>query len=370
MNVFHYAYAMGMNHINNWCWNDSDWIYFPWGYNFPSDYVPRDLLYWNRNCSLFFRQSEPKWRAPEVALLTCDNNRLSPGKFFAMHYGVLRGLEILYAAQPGEVCTLNEVELSIPDGVKLIYYPIPYLPSEDTLDKLSAFVKKGGALYISGDISYDELTRDRIHTKRLEDLCGVRFLSENYPNVAMATNTVAYVSKDGVKRMGRPGIQVEPLPKTNVLYQTEDGKAVVASFPLGKGKVVFCTDPLELHDDMSVPDNAAFYREIMAQAGVKPIDVAPYNPKVHAMRLPLADGGSFYTFVNLDDKDITLTLNEGPTPVTLAVQKQRPAALWFDGKGQLRGVEAQGQVAVNGAPLVEDGVGGIVFSANEKGVGE
>ena len=88
------------------------------------------------------------------------------------------------------------------------------------------------------------------------------------------------------------------------------------------------------------------------------------------MRLPLADGGSFYAFVNLDDQDVTLTLNEGPVPVALAIQKQRPAALWFDGKGQLRGVEAQGKVVVNGAPLLVDGVGGIVFSANEKGVGE
>jgi hypothetical protein len=369
LNIMHYAYALGANHVYNWCWNDSDWTYFPWGFNHLSDYVARDLLYWTRNCNLFFRQGEPAWKAPEIAFLTPDNNRLSATKQgYKMHFSAVNGLKILLSARPGEMCTLNEVDLQIPDSVKVIFYPIPYLPPQNVLKQLEMFVNKGGTLYISGDISYDPLTRKRNRTEWLKKLCGVEFVSENYPNTAIHGNPESYFFSDmSLERKGHPCINIK-LSGAKVLWQTKKGKPVVVCNKLGKGNVVFCTDPIELHNQATLEENANLYKSVMLLAHVKPVDVTPYNPNIHAIKLSLADGGKFYCFINQDKstQSQTITLNEVTPSISIEVKTARPAALWFDGKGNLCGAETQGKLKIDDEIIYEDGTNGIVFTTDNK----
>jgi hypothetical protein len=174
-------------------------------------------------------------------------------------------------------------------------------------------------LYLSGDISYDEFHR-RTRTQRLEELCGVRFLAENYPNISVsATNST-----------DKPCIKVEPAvpvagtgAAARVLRRAGDGSPLLIENRLGRGTVVFSTDPIELH---SVParreSDLALYRSVLAKADIRPIGLQPDDPLVHTFRVPMQDGGQVYVLFNTDETQPrkVVTLAGCQPPVTISVR--------------------------------------------------
>jgi hypothetical protein len=147
---------------------------------------------------------------------------------------------------------------------KALLWPVPYCPDEATFEQVAAFVERGGALYLSGDVGYDEQRRP--------------------------TQAARWA------RLGLP----ERTPRDPFSVPEEDWTQEPLRATVGEGKVFFVPYPLEMRPfvvrhDSAVPHDAthvanyepqAVYRAFLELAGVKRIDMAPDRPDLHAFSLP------------------------------------------------------------------------------------
>jgi len=364
--IAHYSLGLGASRIHNWCWKDSAHRVFPWGMVYPCDEVPKDIAYVHRNQSLLFRHFTPVYREPEVYVLTADNHRMSGGKWQVIE-GILKSLDLALGNHVDNLGTLNEDGLAIPASAKAIFYPLPFCPTDETFTKVLDWVRRGGVLYLSGDISYDEF-HQRTRTNRLEDLCGVRFLAENYPNICVNATNAA----------DQPCIKVEPAASTatsvataKVLRRAGNGSPLLVENRVGRGTVFFSTDPIELHSVTARREgDLALYRGVLGKAGVSPIDLQPNDPQVHTFRVPMQDGGQVYVLFNIRETQpaIKVTVGTCQPPCTLSLASNRPGLLWFDGRGALRAVEAQGGCKLGEKTVLEDETGGMVLSLDRQDI--
>jgi hypothetical protein len=333
---------------------------------YPCDEVPKDIAYVHRNQSLLFRHFAPVYREPNTYVLTADSHRMSGGKWQVIE-GILKSVDLALAIHVDNLGTLNEDSLAIPTSAKVIFYPLPFCPTDETFTKVCDWVRRGGVLYLSGDISYDEFHR-RTRTQRLEELCGVRFLAENYPNISVSATNPA----------DQACIKVEPSftaastgPAAKVLRRAADSSPLLIENRVGRGTVIFSTDPIELH---SVParreSDLAVYRSVLGKAAVKPIGLLPDDPLIHTFRVPMRDGGQVYVLFNTDETQPrkAVTLAGCQPPVTISVASQRPGLLWFDGRGALRAVEAQGACNLGDKNVLHDETGGMVLSLDREDI--
>jgi hypothetical protein len=352
LGIAHYSLGLGASRIHNWCWKDSAHNVFPWGMIYPCDGVPKDIAHVHRNQSLLFRQLAPVYREPSVCVLTPDSHRLGGGKWQVIE-GVLKCFDLALATHIESLGTLNEQGLRIPRSAKLIFWPLPFCPSDETYVEVRNWVRQGGCLYLSGDISYDQL-RQRTRTNRLEELCGVRFIAENYANIQLSSTNAT----------DQPCIRVEPM-SGKALSVTGDGTPLLVGNRVGKGRVLFVTDPLELHALPARRErDLSLYRRVLEAAEVKPLGLEPNEPRMHTFRVPLEDGGHVAVLFNTDESQPvrTMTLTDYRPPVTLTVARKRPALLWWDGKGSLRAVEAQGDCRIGDKHVLSDSTRGIVLA--------
>jgi hypothetical protein len=364
--IAHYSLGLGASRIHNWCWKDSAHRVFPWGMVYPCDEVPKDIAYVHRNQSLLFRHFTPVCHEPDVYVLTADSHRLGGGKWQVIE-GILKSFDLALGSHVDNLGTLNEDGLAIPPSAKAIFYPLPFCPTDETFTKVCDWVRRGGVLYLSGDISYDEFHR-RTRTNRLEELCGVRFLAENYPNISVSATNSA----------DQPCIKVEPVASAassvataKVLRRAGDGSPLVVENRVGRGAVIFSTDPIELHSVTARRESdLALYRSVLGKAGIRPIGLQPNDPQVHTFRVPMQDGGQVYVLFNTDDTQPArrVTLDDCQPPVALSIASKRPGLLWFDGRGALRAVEAQGACNLGDETVLEDETGGIVLSLDRQDI--
>ncbi|MBI4584975.1 MAG: hypothetical protein HY717_13260 [Planctomycetes bacterium] len=353
LGVAHYALGLGASRIHNWCWKDDAHRVFPWGMVHACDGVPKDTAYVHRNQSLLFRHLAPLYEEPAVYLLTADGHRMGGGKWQVIE-GILRGIGLALSVHADNLGTLNEDGLEIPPAAKAIFYPLPYCPPDEAYEKLLDWVRRGGVLYLSGDLSYDELRR-RARARRLEVLCGVRFVAENYPNIQVP-------AEGADSAVERPCIRVEPAG-AKVLKFAAGGEPLVVENEVGRGRVFFTPEPLELIEKRARhPDSLALYRRVLAAAGLKPIGLEPDDPLIHAFRVPLRDGGRAYVLFNAGEAAREVTLTDLKPPASLMVKSRRPALLWLDGGGALRAVEVQGACKLGDEGFAQDGTDGIILS--------
>jgi hypothetical protein len=78
----------------------------------------------------------------------------------------------------------------------------------------------------------------------------------------------------------------------------------------------------------------------------------------------LRDGGQVEVLFNADESQgsRSVSLTDHHPPATLTVAPQRPALMWFNGRGALRAVETQGACRIGNERVVEDTTDGIVLS--------
>jgi hypothetical protein len=358
LGIAHYSLGLGASRVHNWCWKDSAHNVFPWGMIYAGDGVPKATAYAHRNQSLLFRHFAPVYLEPSVYVLTPDSHRLGGGKWQVIE-GILKSFELALAAHVENLGTLNEQGLQLPNSARVIYWPLPFCPPDETCGKVLDWVRQGGCLYLSGDISYDDLRR-RTRTNRLVELAGVRFVAENYPNIRVNPTNAA----------DQPCIKVEPATG-RILEAATDGLPLLVENRVGKGRVLFTTDPIELHAVAARRDkDLALYRRVLDIGGVNPLGLEPNNPRIHLFRLPLQDRGRVYVLFNTDESQPgrTVTLTDCQPPVTLTVDRKRPALIWFDGRNALRAVEAQGDCRVGTDLILSDGTRGIVMTLDGRDI--
>ncbi|MGQ9732857.1 MAG: hypothetical protein ACUVX8_16485, partial [Candidatus Zipacnadales bacterium] len=334
--ITHSGWALGASKVHNWDWKDNvEWV-FPWGMVYPGDWVKKDCLDVYRAFGLVFRQFERRYEASVLYVLTPDTHRLGGPvrRVFEATLSCFNTLQYLGV----DMGTLNECALEeIPPTAQVIFYPIPYQIPEAVYGKLLEWVKAGGILYVSGDVSYD-MQRKRTFTDRLNELCGVQFVQERYPNIKVDAEQGLRLEIDGEILTVNPTLVVQP-SGAEVLLRAS-GLPVLLQHRLGKGRVFYSTWPLELDQGFAegiAARNALIYRQVLSAAGFYVEEVKEASV-VLPVRVPLADHAAYgEAYVNPTDKKAKAWVRGGELAITLAPNRTG-LAVWGQG-GELLAVE-------------------------------
>jgi hypothetical protein len=353
LGLTHYAFALGASKVQNWCWKYPDDLTFEWGINYPNDLVPRDVRAYYRNSGLLFRSLRPRYEDCETVVLLASENRMG-GQGHRIVEGQLNAIRLLLDARIRFSTLTDEFLSELSPRVKTIFYPLPYCPSDAIVAQLTKFVEAGGQLYLSGDISYDGL-RQRTRLIRLEQLCGVDFLSERYPNIDYTRHTIrthgtgAWPTYDAA-----PGIMVRPHAETKTHLATVDGTPVVIEHTLGQGRVVFSTDPIELHADPRFHSYGhTFYRALLHTFNLHGPALTPATAPIHCFRIPSQDKREISVLVHHEASSPShaITLQTAAGVVALTLQPRLPGVIVATSSG-VHAIEASGHITEDGKPLL------------------
>jgi len=352
----HYTLGLGGYGLLNWDWKDMQECLFLWGLNFNDRLVSKPTLTAFRNMSLLFRTLQPVYEAPEVYFVIPDSHRLG-AKAEIIERVILNGLKLLISTHL-DFGVINEFNLSrLPKTAKVLMYPVPFCPEDTAYSLVRDFVKKGGTLYVSGDISFDDRRR-RTRTQRLSELCGVEFQEENYQNISYSTGSAEQVSGAGlVSYQGYPCIKVKPKTARNL------GGSVIFENKLGSGRVLYVTDPYELH----ARENS-LYKFFLKWAGVQRNEITPDNPKIHFFRVPLTDGGTAYVMMNADEATQDISFKHGDINLAMTLGRYKSGLVAIAKDGKIFALETSGKIKA-GNDIIADFTGqGMAFSLDSEDI--
>ncbi len=284
------AYGMGASFIENWCWKDMDGVVFPWGV-VGRDGRPKPTLFALQRIAKIGRDMGPNIERPQVYLLIPDYNRQGAQSdviINALHHAVRM---LIGAHVPFGVINENSL-VRLPADARVLIWPIPFCPSTVVFQRVMNFVRNGGTLYVSGDLSYDSLRRhDRL--TRLTELCGVRFEKLIAPNIEVKETVPGAL-------LNSPCIAVQPV-SAEKRFLPEIG--TVYTNVVGKGKVFYTSDPIEIHST-----DPRLYQAFLKFAGIHPIEMQPDDPQVEVYAVHTMSGKKGFTVINGSTAKVTITL--------------------------------------------------------------
>ncbi|MCC6443076.1 MAG: hypothetical protein IT210_06410 [Armatimonadetes bacterium] len=363
LGVGHYAVGLGASKIHNWCWKYPADRPFEWGVNYPCDDVERDVLYIYRNNGFFFKRYDFIYESPSVFFVIAGNHRMG-GRGEDVRQAQLNGIRLLLDAHI-DIGSIDEEHLdALPESAKVLVYPLPFCPDDAAFEKIAAFVEGGGTLYLSGDITYDT-SRQRTRTDRLERLCGVRFVEEQYRNLDYEPHpTLIAPARDfhGLPEYeGYPCIRIEPAG-AEVAASDAEGNPVVVTHRAGKGRVFYSTDPLELHASARLSEAGhTVYRAFLRWAGVEGNAIASDDRHTHLFRLHTAEGETVRILCNRYEEALAREVSlEGDIALTLGARLT--GAVVTDDRGRVTALEAGGKAAVKGRLYLESDMQAMAFS--------
>jgi hypothetical protein len=365
--IAHYGFALGASKIQNWSWKYPSDLPFEWGINYPNELIARDVRAFYRNSGLFFRRLRPRYEPGDLLLLIPGENRKG-GQGMRILEGISNSIRLLIDQRVSFSTLADEFIDEVPANVKTIFYPLPYCPNEKVIARLTEFVAKGGQLYLSGEISYDGL-RQRTQTQRLKELCGVEFVSERYANIDYQNGALPVVGKAAgwPDYVAAPGI-VMRLAGADSLVESRDGMPVVTEFQLGKGRVIFSADPIELHGDPRYQPYAhAFYHALCQSLHLRGEMVEPAQAPVHCFRIPSQDAREIVVLVNYSETDAVrdVVIPCGAGAVSLSLNARISGAVVAEkGKG-VHAVESSADVRVNQELLIGSDLHFMALSMDE-----
>lgn len=368
------AYAMGANHCHLWCYIDFPDMNFPWGI-IHADNTPRDLAYWVRNFNFMAHQNEAVDTPAEVALILPDNTRSAASrKYQGGHYAAIKAISVLQHIH-GRIMTLNECNLVIPKEIRVIFYPVAFNPPQKVFEQLCAWVKEGGVLYVSGDISgdgdfYGKSAAGGLVDGRLEELVALRCRRRNYIGLDYPAERTLYTLNGAGNRLGCPYLCADVLDsdRTSIIAADSSGNGVIFESVYGKGRVIFNADPSEaFFCGESVREDKALYRYVLASAGISTVE--PESDTVEEIKffeLPLKNGGRIVNFSNISEQSGEFVF-EGRN-----VFEQRPLRaqmLRENAAGEVTGLLCDGRFSREGRVLVENTAYAYILSCDGKPLG-
>ncbi|MGC8843553.1 MAG: beta-galactosidase, partial [bacterium] len=323
-----YSFGMGASRANNWCFKDPSSTIFPWGLFYPCDMVPKECALVMRAAGLLLRQIHPNPPSPpNTYLLIPTQNRIS-GKREEIYIALLRSIDLLIRLGVN-FWVVDEPDIKrIPTTVKNIIYPLPFCPPDEVYQWLKSFVERGGNLFITGDISFDQ-SRQRTKQERLEELCGVKFVEE----VAKPFEEIP---------LGQPFIKVEPIKAKAVL-----GRDFLFKNDVGKGKVFYSPYLEEIRPTSELMPE--IYHQFITFAKVETIKgIKPETPSLHRFRLKTTDGEAFIVFNQGDEQMVSI--EDGSQTIALKVGTNMPALIHITKSGVMK-LLGKGEIKVNGNTL-------------------
>jgi hypothetical protein len=362
MAVAHYGLGLGACKVQNWCLRDSSQWIFPWGVFYPNGRMPRDAAAWHRNLSLVWRHFAPVYQPPAIAVLLPDGLRLGANAQSGVEaaYNAFRALLGLHA----QFNVINEEDIApLGADTRFLVWPSPLCPGDAAYEHVRDWVRAGGTLLVTGDMSRDAM-RQRTRGQRLSELCGVEFVREiTAPPTRTDDDAQAY-RLGGAELRLKPAVEVRPAG-ARVLLADPAGAPLLLEQTLGQGKVIYCTDPLELGAADQVLDTLiALYGYALAPA-------LPAGPDpgrdVTICRQPLAGGGEYVMAYNsslTDARDVGLPA--GRAAATVRIGPRYPAFTATDSQGALVAVGASGQASLAGQSLLSGDAQAICLSLDHR----
>jgi hypothetical protein len=275
----------------NWDWKDMRGCVFPWGINYPNELVPKQVLRDWRNLSVFFRSFTPK-HVPEDLVYIIPDQFLLGGRQREMESRIKLSLSALSDTNiPFSVVRQYELPEVLKNPPKALLFPLPYIVSDEEVALLAGFVRQGGTLYLSGDVSYDP-ERQPNRPQVLEALCGAKLVARRYPDIRRAGDPIPAFAD-------LPDIRYDAYPSLELAGQAD----VLVRHTIGMGQVLFLNDPIELHA------NRDTLRKVYAH--LLPLSSLTNETGVLAYQLPLTDGA------------LHLLLNEGEESKALELPQAR-----------------------------------------------
>jgi hypothetical protein len=301
----HIAFGEGASFLNSWHWRDPMEGIFPFGL-VHADRSPRQAGYIMRAMAYLFGSLHPKYQKPKVYLLTPQTG-FSSGERMRFHDAFRRAIKALLQLKVDfEIAT--EDKLPLLKDAELILYPSPYAISDNVFSALMDFVRKGGKLYISGEIDRDE----NFQKRRAERLNAIMGKEEN-----------------GIMR----------------------GK-------LGKGEIFYVREPEEMKGEVY-----ELYEDVLRMAGIKGLAIEPENPDLLAFAIPTLEGGRTLTLVNYGKRGSYKW--EG---MEIELAERSTGFIHLSSKGDLLAVEGQGKVKIKEREIVNGGGHFILLSLDGRGI--
>ncbi|MHB1457630.1 MAG: cellulase family glycosylhydrolase [Armatimonadota bacterium] len=319
--VGHYLYGSGGSFMENWDWKDMNGNVFPWGINYTCGGPRKTILDAYRNQSLLFRQSRPKYQPSEVYMVI-PLDQMIGGKKDLLDGALYTFVDSMLAAH-ADFAVIDDRHLDqLPATAKLLVYPFPFSIPDKAYAQIKSFVERGGILAVTGDVSYDTL-RQRTRTDRLKELCGVNFISENYPNVVRITEKAPCIK---VEAAGAEAIG------DGFVNKLGNGKVYYSPVPDGGGTSTVLTEALKQIGPGGVIDSTA----------------------THIFRVPEADGGVTYIAVNpTNESERAIVKAPKMTPVEIGIGKNSVGLVRIDKAGKMIAVESHGPVKLNGKTIMD-----------------
>ncbi len=276
--LIHLAFGACGSFACNWDWKDMESCIFPWGLMYPCDLVPKSQAIIMRDLSLALGAARLDWRPPEVCVLVADLHALAGPDD---HNGWLPARRCIEALQKigARFGVLHDFNLDkLPASVRVIFYPCPMMASDETLDALEAFMGRGGILYVSGDLSYDELGRPG-RIERLRRLCGVAAPASLEPQADLSRQP--WKPMDG----GLPQLPAAALgdlqpAEAEVLARDAAGRPVFFRHAIGRGSVFYLADVPEMTEGGPAPE---LYAWILDRSGVQRLHLSPPDPRLRLL---------------------------------------------------------------------------------------
>lgn len=309
--VLHYAVGLGATFVCNWDWKNFDEMVFPWGLMHHSTPVAKPWLYTLAQGTELLKRVQPVYEPPPVYLLVPDSHRI--GAQFERIHGALQQAVKLLLDTVGDFGVLNEEDLKeVPPSAKVVFWVLPYCPSDETFETVLRWVQDGGVLYLSGNIGFDR-TRQPVRTERLKQL--------HLPDLPA----------------------LSPFDETAQQATTQPFVSMV-----GRGKVVYVPFPLELFPNA---DSEQIYRQVVQLADVSAVDVAVEGGKVRVFALPTQDGGRLYTLIRTDEGAEECRVSISAHRISISLQPLGCAFVRVNARGEVVAAESEGEMKLNGKTI-------------------
>ncbi len=352
--LHHHAFGLGSSFTATWHWRDPMAGIFPFGKVY-SDHVLREAALVERNQALMFGPLRPVYEPAEVYLLLPDAHRLTGGKETCVRAicaaaATLMGLDVPFES-------LCEADLDrIPTACKALVWPVPYCPTDETFERVLAFVRGGGSLLVTGDVGYaDDLQWTK--ADRVKLLTGATEVTRRYPWLEMQQGEQSRVSFSGVLAgraapaaavggyEGRPSLALS-VTGEEVVARSDEG-AVAVLRRLDAGQVLFVGEPIELERD--VP-RRGIYAAFLELAGVKRLAVTPDRENLHVFRVPLEDDGQAIVAYNAGEP-CRAVVGTRHGPLAMELKGMGPGMAVLDAQGRPVLAEAQGETRLGDQPV-------------------